>query len=708
MVFTVPAGMLPVTNTPEVARWEHDGEVTVTFAPSEPMPSYLIAIAVGTFEGTEMKGLGVPGRVLAPAGMGPLTAKAAEVTPGILHALEDYFGRPYPYAKLDLIAVPEFWPGAMENIGLVTFADNILLLDPAGASTGQLRNNIRVTAHELAHMWFGDLVTMEWWDDLWLNESFADWMANKVTDELYPQFEIDLFSRRGIQGILGVDARPTTEAIRQPISRPEEAMSNVGLAYAKGRAVLGMVESWLGEDTFRRGVVAYVNRHAGGNAVGADLWQALSEASGQDVAGVLEGFLDQPGYPLLSVETFGKDGVRIAQQRFLNEGVEAPALTWKVPVSLKWSDGLNVHTHDLLLTEASTSFHLPGPVAWVMPDAGADGYYRWQVPDSMLRNLAEHSAEDLTPAERIAFLGNAAALLDAGRLGGDGYLGVLNAFANDPQPDVVAAVVGSLAKVQGAFVPDDLRDAFAVYVRRTLRPALERWGMEPQEGEAEAVTLFRPQLLGWLGDEGEDPEVLAFAEKTARAYLADPSSVAPSLAGTVLGLAAKHGDAALWERYREGFENAATPVDRNRFLGSLGDFEDPALQEKALDYALSGPLRPTEMFNIPGSVAGSPGGDDRTYDWFIAHYDVIADSLPPDFRPFLVGIAGGCSAERLASATEFFSDESRQVPGTLVQLAKVTAQVNDCVSLRQREGAAVASYLRSLGGGSDGSDSTAD
>jgi len=697
MVFTVPSGLMAVTNTPEVARYEHDGKTTVTFAPSQPMPSYLIAIAVGPFEGTDIEGLGVPGRVLAPRGMGAFTQKAAETTPAILHALEDYFGRPYPYAKLDLLAVPEFWPGAMENVGLITFADNVLLLDPAGASTQQLRTLIRVNAHEIAHMWFGDLVTMQWWDDLWLNESFADWMANKITDQLYPEFEIDLFSRRGIQGILSVDARPTTQAIRQPVARPEEAMNNVGLAYAKGRSVLGMVENWLGEDTFRRGVVAYLNKHAGGNAVGADLWQALSEASGKDVAGVLEGFLEQPGYPLLSVDTFGKDGVRITQQRFLNYGVEAPALTWQVPVSLKWSDGLNVHTHELLLTEATTSFHLPGPVAWVMPDAGANGYYRWRLPEHMLHSLASSSAEVLTPAERIAFLGNSAALLDAGLLGGDDYLGVLNAFAADPQPDVVAAVVGSLGKVQNAFVPDELRAPFAVYVRRTLRPALERFGMQPRPGEAESVALFRPQLLGWLGGLGKDPQVLAYADKLAQAYLADPSSVDPSLAGTALGLAARKGDSALWERYREGFEKATTPSDRNRFLGSLGDFEDPKLQIRALDYTLSGPLRPTEIFNIPGSVANSPGGDERTYAWFLDHYDAIADKLPPEFRPFLVGIAGGCSAERLATATEFFSDPSRQAPGTMVQLGKVTAQVNDCVSLRQREGEAVAAYLRSLG-----------
>jgi len=693
-VVTTPDGNMVVTNTPEVARHQADGEATITFARSEPLPAYLLALAVGPFEGTEMKGMGVPGRILAPKGMGALTARAAEVTPAILGALEDYFGTPYPYAKLDLIAVPEFWPGAMENAGLVTFADNILLVDPAGASTGQQRALVRVTAHELAHMWFGDLVTMQWWDDLWLNESFADWMANKITDRLHPEFEIELFSRRGVQGIMSADARPTTEAIRQPIVRAEEAMNNVGLAYAKGRSVLGMVENWLGEETFRRGVVAYVNHHAGGNAVGADLWNELSKASGKDVTGVLASFLDQPGYPLISVEPAGEGAVRLRQHRFLNHGIEAPAQSWKVPLFLKWSDGRQVHTHEVMLDAAETTVRLPGPVAWVMPDAGGHGYYRWQLPEAMTVELAERSTEALTPAERIVFLGNAAALLDAGTLGGDGYLQVLEAFAGDPNPDVVTAVLGSLGKVQGAFVPDELRQPFAAYVRRTLRPALDRFGMQPRDGEPETVALFRPGLLGWLGNVGEDDEVLAYAERLARAYLDDPSSVDPSLAGTALSLAAKRGDAELYETYVARFEEPRTPVERARFLGSLGDFEDPELQRRALAYTLEGPLRPTELFAIPGSVASTDAAADRVFDWFVTNYDAIASSLPPDFRPFLVGVAGGCSAERLERGREFFTQPEHEVEGTLIQLAKVTAQVEDCVGLREREGEAVAHYLR--------------
>ncbi len=698
-VLTVPAEIMAVTNAPEVARHVAGGRARVTFARTRPLPSYLLALAVGPFESRAIEGLGIPGRALAPAGLGHMLGTAVEVTPPILAALEEYFGRPYPYAKLDLIAVPEFWPGAMENAGLVTFADRVLLKEPGSVSAGQLRSLVRVNAHELAHMWFGDLVTMAWWDDLWLNESFADWLAYRVTDDLYPDLEADLSQLRGVQRIFGVDARPTTEAIRQPITHAGDAVRNVGLAYAKGRAVLGMVERWLGPEVFRRGIRRYIDANADDNTVASDLWDALSEVSGEDVAAVLSSFVDQPGYPLLSATLEEGGAVTLTQTRFLNHGNRAPAQTWRLPVGLTYSRGGEIETRELLVTGATTRVELGPGVEWVMPNSAAAGYYRWSVPGPMLLDLAGEAADALSPAERIAFLGNAAALLDAGVIGGDTYLAVINAFADDPHPDVVSALVGNLAKVEQAFVPDELAPSFAAYVRFTLEPALERFGLEPRPGEAESVALFRPRLLTWLGDEGEHPEVVAYAHRLAAAYLADPASVDPALAGLALSLSAKDGDLERFETYRRRFEESENPLHRGRFLAALGAFDDPAVQARALDYTLEGPLRPTELFTIPGGLADSPGGSDRLFEWFLTHYDAFAERMPPEFVAFMPGIAAGCSAERLERAREFFSQPEHRVEGTDVQMAKTAEQVMDCVGLRQREGDAVAAYLRSLDGG---------
>jgi alanyl aminopeptidase len=599
---------------------------------------------------------------------------------------------------------------------LVTFSDGLLLAPPEGASVGQRRGFARVQAHELAHMWFGDLVTMIWWDDLWLNESFADWLGGKIADRVFPELGVEASQLLGVQRIFAVDARPTTAAIRKPVGRAVEAMENVGLAYAKGRAVLDMVEQWLGPETFRRGVHAYVGENLHGSAEAAELWRALSAAAEREVAGVLGGFLDQPGYPLVTVEVAEADAdagegagegaeetvVTLSQERFRNHGVGAPDQSWQVPMVLRWSDGEAVRERRVLLAGERLRVALDGPVEWLHPDAGAWGYYRWRLPAADLAALAAAAPEVLGVRERIAFLGNAAALLDAGAITGGEYLGVVGAFAADPEPEVLAALLGSLGKVEGAFVPDALAPRFAAYLRATLRPALERVGMEPRPGEPEAVTLLRPQLLARLGGRGRDAGVRTFAAAQARAYLADPQAVDPSIAGTVISLAAIEGDGELFDIYRARFETAAGPADRDRFLRALGDFDAPELQDRALAYALAGPLRPTELLTIPRSVADGEASSDRVFAWLRENYAAVSSRMPPDFVAFLVFFGGGCSLERLAAAQEFFGAAERRTPAIDVQLAKLAAAVTDCAALRRREGEAVAAWLAERAGDEGG------
>ncbi|HEX2254908.1 MAG TPA: M1 family metallopeptidase, partial [Thermoanaerobaculia bacterium] len=698
---TVPAGQLAVSNTPVVASVREGDRDRVTFARTEPLPAYLLALAVGPFETVDIPGMSVPGRVVVPKGRRHLAGAAVDMTPKLLAALEEWFGTPYPYAKLDLVAVPEFWPGAMENAGAVTFKDSILLIDPATGSPAQLRNLARINAHELAHMWFGDLVTMRWWDDFWLNESFADWMGVKIADQVYPELGVESEMLGGVQWIFGVDARPSAPAVRRPVHDPVEAMETVGMAYAKGRAVLGMVEHWLGPEVFRRGVNRYIAAHAGGNAVAADLWSALAAASGEDVEAVMGSFLDQPGYPLVQVERTADGAVVLRQSRFANAGSTVPAQRWRVPVALAWSDGETVHHRAVRLDGPTLRLEL-GPVEWLLPDAGAHGYYRWQLPAGDLLALAGRSSDVLSPREAIAFLGNAGALLDAGALGGDEYLRLLSAFAGDPRPEVADTLVAGLAKVRDAFVPADLEEPFAAYVRRTLRPALDRIGLERRAGEPESATLLRPTLLAWLGDEGRDPEVREHARRLARLYLEDPARVDPALGGTVLELAAIDGDLALFEAYRQRFEQSKVPLERDRYLDALGAFGSPEVQERALAYALEGPLRAMEVLSIPLGVAGRSDDGERAFAWITGHYRELAERIPSEFVGFMPMLASGCSERRLEQARAFFGDPERAVDGTARSLLRVGEQVEQCVALRQREGEAVAAYLRSAGGGSAG------
>lgn len=694
----VPVGQEALCNTPVEKETTADGWRTIVFRKSPPLPSYLLAIAAGTFEYVPIPGCGVPARVVTIKGQSHLAGYAVEVTPRTLRGLEAYFERPYPYEKLDLIAVPEFWAGAMENAGAITYRDQILLIDPKAASTYQRKDLLRVNTHELAHMWFGDLVTLSWWDDMWLNESFADWLGDKFVDQLFPEFKHGLDELQDIQQIMKADARPSTEAIRIRAETGDDAMRAVGVAYNKGKAVLGMFEHWIGPEKFRKGIVSYIKAHEWGSAEAKDLWLALEKSSGKDVTAMMEGYVDQNGLPLVTVEPT-EGGIRLSQRRLLDYGVQSEARTWRIPMTIRYSDGATVKTAQTVLEAEPQILRLEGAakLAWVMPNAGARGYYRWDVPGDMLMKLAADADRLMDPAERIAFLGNLQALLDAGELHGDEYLRLLGEMASDPEPLVASSVIASLGEVRLSFVPDDLRPAFAAYVRRTLSPMAERFGLEKKKGEEEAVSLLRPQLLAWMGREGRDPATLAYADQVAAKFMADPTSVDPALAGTALQLHAMRGDRALFDRYRTAAEEAKVPAVRQRYIGALGHFEDPAIEEAALQYAIDGPLRPTEWGVIPLSVGQrSDRHADRTFAWFRQNYDKLAGRVPPAYRTFFANYGGGCSAERLSIAQSFFGDPSRTVQGMDKQLQKVAERVHGCIGLREREGAGVSAYLKGL------------
>jgi alanyl aminopeptidase len=693
----VPVAHEAITNTPVESQTEKDGWKTIVFAKTPPLPSYLLAIATGPLEFTPVPGLKYPVRIVTVQGQKGLTGFTAETTPKLLAALERWFGTPYPYAKLDLIAVPEFAYGAMENAGAITYREDVLLLDRANTTVNQQRGCVSTNCHELAHMWFGDLVTMAWWDDLWLNESFADWMASKITDEVYPEFKHGLDDLGDIQGTMRGDALPSTQAIRAKTAAAAAGLQNVGLVYNKGNAVLSTFESYLGPETFQKGVRAYLKAHAWGNATADDLWKALDEASGQPVSAAMATYTDQPGVPIVRV-TPAEGGVRLAQSRCTPWGVEQPAQKWRIPVVLRWSDGKKINTTRVMLADESQLVKLAARPEWVMPNGGGRGYYAWSAPGDMIETLAAHALEDLTPAERVSFLGNLNLLLDAGDVHGDSYLRAVGHLGADPEPNVVASVVTSLAMVRRALVPDSAAAAYAPYVRQTLQPALQRFGYERRPGEDEAISTIRGELLTALAKDGRDEKVAAFAADAAKRYLADSSSVDPGIVDAVLHMAARKGDAALYEEFRRRYEAATVPLIRRRYLGTLGAFEDLALEQRALNYMMSDSVAVTEGMGI---MRGFMGKDEaagvRLFEWMMANYDKIAARIPPPALRFLPMMGGGCSEERLKATQAFFSDPARGIPGVDKTLERVADMVHGCISLRQREGAAVGEYLQSLG-----------
>ena len=688
LTVSIPAQYDAISNTPVAHESATPETKTIRFARTKPLPSYLIALAVGKFDYTPIAGMSVPGRVVAPKGQAHLTRLAAALTPRILAALEEYFGTSYPFEKIDLIAVPEYWAGAMENPGAITYRDTILLLDEKTATPGARQNLIRVTAHELAHMWFGDLVTMEWWDDFWLNESFADWMGDKITAQLFPELGHDISEMAGIQDVMRSDARPAAEPIRTIGASPEHAMRSVGVAYNKGKAVLAMFEQWIGREKFRQGVLAHLKANAWGNADAAEFFASLARHAPAGTVAALQSFVNQPGIPIVNVEIVSPTAVRLTQSRFTS-GAKTAAQTWHIPLMLRHSEGVT----PVMLDVPAKTVTLPKPVTWIYPNAEAAGYYRWQLPEDAMTALAARAGDVLHPRERLAFIGNAGALFSNGTIRGDLYLDLLRRFGTEADAQVLSSLIRALGDVYFTFDSPATRPLFAKLIRAMLRPQLDRIGITPRPGESEKVTTLRPELLSVLGELGEEAHVRAFVKEQLPKYLHDPSSLHPSLAAVVVTLGARRGDEALFEEYRKRFEAATLPAERQRFRAALGRFGDPKLRAKARQYALSGPVRPQEL---SGLIGGGHTAEERdeSFAFVMANYDALAKRMPPAFTAGLPFFASGCEPARVEKAREFFA--TRKAEGTERTMARVAEQVNECAALRERELAAVTDYLRKL------------
>jgi alanyl aminopeptidase len=705
LTLTVPARDLAVSNT-RIARETPQGAMKrVEFKPTKPLPSYLVAIAVGPFETVPIRGLSVPGRVVTVRGASAMAAEAANATPPIIRSLERYFGRPYPYEKLDLIAAPEFLYGAMENAGAVVFADRALLIDPRAASPDQRRRVNGVIAHELAHQWFGDLVTMKWWDDLWLNESFASWMATKVMDDVFPENRSGITTLFGVERALTIDARPSTRAMRSKVvGATSLGQTATELTYNKGEAVLDMFEGWLGREKFRQGVLLYLKAHEWGNAEARDLWQALGRVSGQDIDAAMSTFLDQAGEPLVTIEPLGGGRVRLRQQRFLTVGEESgPPVTWRIPVILRFGTGAS-QVQRVWLTERETIAQVGTRTpSWIHPNADASGYYRWNVPEAMLDSLVAHR-DHLTARERIDLVSVLGAQLRAGALHGDRFLALAAPLANDPAPEVVRAALGVLNDLAPSLTTERDAELFRGFVRATLQPSLARFGTGPRPGEDLSVALVRPDLLTFLAKVGHDSRVIAYAESLGRAYRRNPSSIPASLAETGVVLAALNGDRALFDDYRHRFETTNVPIERPLYLAGLGSFRDPALRRAALDYALQGPLRPQEPLMIPAAMAfNSLGADagrgsallypDEVTEWMFAHFDELRAKLPPNFGTRIMNLGGGYSTARVNALRAFFAEPAHQVQGGGATLGRMSDAIEECANVHERESERVARWL---------------
>jgi len=664
------------------------GKHTVVFARTPKMSSYLVALLVGDFVCRSGAAGATPIRVCATPDKMGLTAFALAAAEQEVAFFNNYFGIPYPYEKLDIIGVPDFAAGAMENAGAITFREQLLLANEATASASVLKLVASVISHELAHQWFGDLVTMKWWDDIWLNEGFATWAANKPLAAWKPEWRLDVNAATETQVALGLDAMQATRAIRTEVASPAEINQVFDpIAYEKTAGVLGMIEAYVGPEKFRRGVSSYLGKYAEGNAAGEDFWTEMTRVTEKPVNRIMKSFVEQPGAPLLTVKTRCSGGateVSIAQSRFVGMPGAKPesAQHWTLPVCVKTTGNAASCT---IVTEQSQTEKAPGCGA-PMINADGQGYYFTEYEPAAIAALA-HRNPPLSAPERISLLGDEWRIVRAGRHDIGTYLDLAASFASDPTPQVAGEIASRLGYVRSSIADAGQQPAFDAWVKRVFRPALDRIGIEPKPGDSDEVNSLRATLMQMLSSDSEVPQR---AHALALGYLEQPASVPPTLVSAVLQVAAAGGDAALYDRYFARMQaSVATPEEYYRFFNALAAFPEPALRDRTLKFALHA-ARSQDTPLLLGQLLGVD--PDRAWTFIKANWQALTTKLGT-FQgiPAVVSSLGGCSAESSAEIKTFFTDHP--VPEAARGLAQAYERIASCIAVKERQSAPFAKWL---------------
>ncbi len=699
LTIAAPRGTIALGNAPETAHEDApDGMVVHHFETTRPLPSYLVAFAVGDFDVVEGQTSPFPIRAITPKGKGANTGLALEASAALIARLGDYFDVRYPYPKLDIVAVPDFAAGAMENPGLVTFRDVLLLLDPKHTTTGMKRAQAEVIAHEFAHQWFGDLVTAQWWDDIWLNEGFATWAEAKMVDAWKPSFGATLEQISGVQHVMDTDALRSARAVREPVRTSSDAMEAFdGLTYDKGAAVLRMIEAWLGPDVFRRGVQRYIHENAWKNARADDLFKALDFVSAQKVGDLANGFLDKPGVPsvLVSWKCGGKEGSRVelreSEWRPLGGESEAPR-KWTLPVCIA-SDAQKGKSCFTLGTEPIAR-NLSACPTWLYPNADEAGYYRFVMDKAQLLALTR-SERALAPADRLGLVSNAWAGVRQGAIDPSTLLDALPRFDAETHRLVVEQLASALQGVDQALVDDSDRPLFQRYVAARMAGRKAALGWEPRGKEDDERALTRRTVLLTMGALAYDPATLAEAEKLTQAWLKDPSSVSADAATVAVPLASIRAGATRLEELRAALKSAKSPADRELAIRAMGTFDDPATLRRALDLALTDELRLSDLRYLFGSALWHRAGRVTVYRWEKDNWEKLRARIPATERRILVGVAGSmCTAADRDDAKAFLVPGTRDLEGTKRELEEGLEEAQLCIALRDHGAAEVSRYLR--------------
>ena len=649
-----------VSNTPIVEESSPaPGLRSVRFGETPIMSTYLLAFVVGDLVSVEADAAdGTRVGIWTTRGKENQAGFALDTSVKLLGYFNEYFGIPYPLPKLDHIAIPDFAAGAMENWGAVTYRETALLVDPENSSAGTRQRVAEVVAHEMAHMWFGDLVTMEWWDDLWLNESFASWMGTKAVDWLFPEWEMwTQFVNMDTNRALSLDGLKNSHPIEQEVKNPAEVSQLFdAISYSKGGSVIRMLENFLGPEVFQGGLYRYLKGHEYGNARTQDLWAALEEESGLPVTNIMDSWVKQTGYPVLQVQAARSEDevqVSLSQERFVYDrllGEEEPnPEVWQVPVTVS-APGASSASMVMEAKEAAVSLLAASPASdWYKVNADQTGFYRvnytnedWQRLAPAIRSL------ELPATDRLGIQNDAYALSRAGLLPITQFLELAGSYSGETDASVWSDLASNLRDIEQLIADEPVRPAYQRFGRELFAPAARRAGWTPRPDDGHLDSLLRSTVLGQSGTYN-DPETLAQATDLFQRYLSDPDAVHPDLRGVVFSLAAQAGERATYDQLWELEERASLQEEKIRLLLAMSRFQDVNLLNDTLERALSSRVRSQDTITVVAGVAANPAGREPAWEFVKSNW--------AEFDRRYGG--GGFGLMRLVSIVNSFTTEER-------------------------------------------------
>ena len=695
---TVPAGMMGLSNTP-VDKEESlaDGRKHIQFRATRPLPSYLIAIAVGPFATVDAGKTrsGVPTRIVVPRGRADDAGTAATEANKVLAFLEDYTGIPYDYGKLDHVVVPGTQRGAMEHPGLVTYGPRWLLIRKR-ESVAALRGQVGIVSHELAHQWFGNLVTTAWWDDLWLNEAFATWMAPKVIEVTHPEMDGAIEPVNGRNTALLADTLASARKIRQPITVETDMRAAFDrITYSKGATVIRMFERWIGKEAFQKAVREYLKTHADKNATAADFLAALGKVTDKPVGPAFASFLDQAGVPEIAMELDCASGARLklTQKRYVPAGAAQVSgdPVWQVPVCVAVPDGKGRKEHCTLLAGKQGEIALGDRCpAWVLPNADGAGYYLARLPAEQLTALFRSGWSKLERIERLAVLSDLGIQVDGGQAEVSVLLALLPRLSSSNDPYLIDVAIDRLERL-GRVVPAEQKEAFARLVRATVGAAGKRIGWTPRPKEKIAEARLRGKLMPLLAVEGQDRAARQRALALAREWMTDHGKVAESMWSPVLQSAVRSDPKEIVPALIVRLGDEQDRVARRAIYQALARAPEGEQYRQALELALAGDPIPPEMVQL----FSTPEEPDRQADLFAFvrdHADDLVRRFPEQFQTALV--AAVCDPKHRDEVARFL--EQRIAPLPEVGKLSVTQKIewmDQCIARRATQSAALAAAL---------------